>query len=300
MIYDCFTFFNELDILDIRLHEMSPVVDKFVLVEAKKTFQGDSKPLYFSENKRRYAKFSDKIIHVVIDFPDDIEKVTPYRHTASITWAREFYQRDQISQGLVAAQPGDLIIISDVDEIIAAHRLKEAIRIRRRYDLTAFTMPLYVHFINRRARGTPWLFGPRMIEFEHFTSGQRLRMTRFRQDRKVSGPLLKRIYMRARNIPRYIRTRIINYRNAGIGNPILEIPDSGWHMTSIGNWDNYRQKINSYSHEEYKDGARFNEEPAFFNWILQNTEEVPLRELPGLINANPDLHTKLAWLGADQ
>ena len=47
MLYDCFTFFNELDLLEIRFHEMSAIVDKFVVVEAAKTFSGQPKPLYF-------------------------------------------------------------------------------------------------------------------------------------------------------------------------------------------------------------------------------------------------------------
>jgi len=67
MIYDCFSFFNELDLLEIRLHELDPVVDKFVLVEASKTFQGKDKPLFYDENKERYKEFSEKIIHVVVD-----------------------------------------------------------------------------------------------------------------------------------------------------------------------------------------------------------------------------------------
>ena len=45
-IYDCFLFFNELEILDIRLHEMYEHVDKFVLVESVETFRGNLKPLY--------------------------------------------------------------------------------------------------------------------------------------------------------------------------------------------------------------------------------------------------------------
>ena len=45
MIYDCFCFFNELDLLEIRLNELNPVVDKFVLVEATMTHNGDKKPL---------------------------------------------------------------------------------------------------------------------------------------------------------------------------------------------------------------------------------------------------------------
>jgi hypothetical protein len=96
MIFDCFTFFNELDILEIRLNEMAPVVDRFVLVEASKTFQGADKPLYFNENKARFAPFLDKIEHVIVDFPED---PSLYRKASSQAWAREYFQRDQIAQG---------------------------------------------------------------------------------------------------------------------------------------------------------------------------------------------------------
>ena len=51
MIYDCFPFFNELELLEMRLHELSGVVDKFVLVEATRTFTNKPKPLYFQENQ---------------------------------------------------------------------------------------------------------------------------------------------------------------------------------------------------------------------------------------------------------
>ena len=54
MIYDCFTFFNEFDILEIRLHEMNPWVDRFVLVESAETFSGNPKPLWFEENKQQW------------------------------------------------------------------------------------------------------------------------------------------------------------------------------------------------------------------------------------------------------
>lgn len=56
-IYDCFIFFNELDLLELRLNELSDIVDKFVLVEGTKTFQGDDKPLYFEENKDRFKEY---------------------------------------------------------------------------------------------------------------------------------------------------------------------------------------------------------------------------------------------------
>ena len=60
MIYDCFTFFNEFDLLEIRLNELDSVVDKFVLVEATKTFSGLDKPLYFNENKNKFNKFEGR------------------------------------------------------------------------------------------------------------------------------------------------------------------------------------------------------------------------------------------------
>jgi len=69
-IFDCFAFFNELDLLEIRLNELDPVVDKFILVESTRTFQKQFKPLYFNENKERFKKFLPKIEHVIVDhFP---------------------------------------------------------------------------------------------------------------------------------------------------------------------------------------------------------------------------------------
>ena len=67
MIYDCFTFFNELDLLEIRLKILNDYVDKFVLVEAAKTHSGLPKPLYFNENKQRFLPYQDKIVHISLD-----------------------------------------------------------------------------------------------------------------------------------------------------------------------------------------------------------------------------------------
>ncbi|MHA1277538.1 MAG: hypothetical protein ACTSQ8_10125 [Candidatus Helarchaeota archaeon] len=68
-IYDCFLFYNELDLLDMRLHELNHIVDFFVLVEAKKTFTGKNKELYYKKNQELFRDFQDKIIHVVVDYP---------------------------------------------------------------------------------------------------------------------------------------------------------------------------------------------------------------------------------------
>ena len=107
MIVDCFTFYNELDILKKRLKYLSPVVDKFVLVESTKTFRGNSKELFYEQNKKDFDEWKDKIIHVIVeDNPDDKNP-----------WVRESYQRNCITRGLTEISVEDLVMISDVDEV---------------------------------------------------------------------------------------------------------------------------------------------------------------------------------------
>ena len=66
-VFDCFPFFNELDVLEIRLAELDALVDHFVIVEATRTHTGKPKPLYFADNRKRYDRYAHKIIHVVAD-----------------------------------------------------------------------------------------------------------------------------------------------------------------------------------------------------------------------------------------
>jgi beta-1,4-mannosyl-glycoprotein beta-1,4-N-acetylglucosaminyltransferase len=112
VIVDCFAFFNELDVLKIRLEELYPVVDRFVLVESDKTFRGQAKPYYFSENSGMFEKYLDKI--TVIKLIDDNDFMVDKYHEP---WEREYWQRNQMMRGLTDCSPDDIIIISDVDEI---------------------------------------------------------------------------------------------------------------------------------------------------------------------------------------
>ena len=74
-IFDTFTFYNELDLLELRLNILGDVVDYFVINEANITFTGKPKPLYYQENKERFKKWEDKIIHhVTIDDNKTLEK----------------------------------------------------------------------------------------------------------------------------------------------------------------------------------------------------------------------------------
>jgi beta-1,4-mannosyl-glycoprotein beta-1,4-N-acetylglucosaminyltransferase len=106
-IYDCFIFFNKLEILEIRLNELYDHVDKFVIVECPKTFRGKSKPLYFTNNKERFKAFQDKIIHVVIPSSG-----------SSDPWLSEAYQRNGIALALKECESDDIILVSDADEFI--------------------------------------------------------------------------------------------------------------------------------------------------------------------------------------
>jgi beta-1,4-mannosyl-glycoprotein beta-1,4-N-acetylglucosaminyltransferase len=275
MIFDCFTFYNELDLLEVRLDELYDVVDRFVLVEASQTFQGNPKPLYFDENKQKFARYADKITYVRIDFPEG--DLTPLitAHADNANWARQYYQRDQISQGLKQARPDDLIIISDVDEIISAPKLREAVATRRPNDLTIFEMPIYTGFVNRRVIGSPWEKGPRMIEFAKFPGAQRLRLTKMSASTRLGNNALSRLY-----------TRYQNYILRGVLNRIQVIHDSGWHMTSIGDWNSHRQKMRAISGFKRKERGEMPSEEAFEKQLSETTYAVDVSELPKFIREN--------------
>ena len=110
-IYDCFTFYNELDLLKIRMDLLDPYVDYFVLVESTRTHRGESKELFFYNNRDDFEKYKDKIIYVC---PED-SSVPTYKGDGD--WSLENYQRNCILHGLKNCSPEDIIIISDLDEI---------------------------------------------------------------------------------------------------------------------------------------------------------------------------------------
>ncbi len=135
-IYDCFTFFNELDLLEIRLNELDDVVDYFVLVEGQNTFQGKTKELIFENNKDRYSKFLHKIIHVVIPSAE----LPP-----GDAWLNE---RKSFNYCLTKIEPSndDIIILSALDEIPKKETVLESL------DKTpcVVSMNFYYFFLNTR------------------------------------------------------------------------------------------------------------------------------------------------------
>lgn len=114
-LLDCFLFNEELDLLEIRLNELDPYVNLFILVEANKTHRGDPKPYHYEENYKRFTDFANKILHIKIEdlpSPEYEGDFTP-----------EIYQRKAIQdiiyylsdQKIVTS--ADLVLIGDVDEI---------------------------------------------------------------------------------------------------------------------------------------------------------------------------------------
>ena len=116
-VIDVFPFFNELDILEIRLNALDPYVDYFILSEATKTFSGLDKPLYYQENKKRFAKFDDKIIHNIVEDNTD-PNLHPYE--------RNIFQKNSIKEIVMEnASDDDAIIWSDVDEVPNPEAIEE-------------------------------------------------------------------------------------------------------------------------------------------------------------------------------
>lgn len=158
MIYDCFLYNGEFDILDIRLHELNDVVDKFVIVEGTRTFQGVDRGLSYPYQTKALGDFLDKIIYLA---------QTPLGNS---TWEREAYSRNYVQHGLKNCQPDDIIMLSDADEIPRATVVEKL----DPTEITVLNMDEYYYSLNL------WhaYYGfTRACYFKDFPGGQALRRT---------------------------------------------------------------------------------------------------------------------------
>jgi beta-1,4-mannosyl-glycoprotein beta-1,4-N-acetylglucosaminyltransferase len=132
MIYDCFNFFNELDILEIRLNILDEYVDFFVLGESEQTFSNKTKPLFYQQNKERFKKWEHKIIHIV-------------HPNTNITNSFEIagFQKDNLKTGLKDASENDIIYFGDVDEIWKPKNIGDDV-----YNLKQLN---YCYYLNNRS-----------------------------------------------------------------------------------------------------------------------------------------------------
>lgn len=203
MIYDCFTFFNELDLLEIRLHELNDVVDFFVISEATKTFTGMSKPLVFEENKQKFAKFLHKIKHIIVNPPE-----------TDNPWVRERFQRDQMFEVLSGCDKNDVIMLSDVDEIISAKAVRQY---NPRMGIRVLEMKMFYYFFNCKFQ-YPWPKA-KIFPFWEICKERGFPLSEFRVER--------------------------DEENHGA------IYDAGWHFSFLGDVECISLKIDSFSEQQY-------------------------------------------------
>lgn len=235
MIYDSFTFFNELDLLEIRLNQMDKVVDKFVLVEGTKTFQGKDKPLHFQENKERFSRFLDRIIHVVVD---------NYPQT-SISWEYEYHQRNMILEGLKNCSKDDVILISDLDEIPDPEKVRQYVNHK---GLRIFRQRTFYYFLNcikksdleSKNGGFTWN-GTVMVNYSDLTKPQELR--------ELSMQMLRLYHKRFAN--RTFWKIYFGLKNFFSGNKIVWVNEGGWHFSFLGGVDQIIRKLEAFAHTEY-------------------------------------------------
>ena len=165
-IYDCFSYWDEDFLLDLRLNILNDYVDYFVIVEGNKTWQDNKKKLRFNINK--FEKFKNKIIYIPVeDLPGGDD---PY--------LRENYQRNCIDRGLKDANENDLIIISDLDEIPNPDKFKN-FNLKSRYSV--FKQKHFYYKINLQSNATPFWLGSRICVKKYLKSPQWLRNLKFKK-----------------------------------------------------------------------------------------------------------------------
>lgn len=250
MIYDCFTFFNELDLLELRLNILNDSVDKFVIVEASKTFTGVEKPLHFEGNKERFKKFEDKIIHIIVnDFPE-----------TKTDWTFENIQRNAISQGLQSCQDEDVILISDVDEIIAPDAIIRAVsQIGTGTPIKTFVQYNMCYYMNVLKLDAPLWYHPQACSYKNFKEcldNIDYNYTQYVPESLNHGTTANKVRMHS-------DTDLI--------------PFGGWHFSFLGGEEKVRLKIESFSHQECR---------PHLNGILHDTA----RRLKIVNNSNADTH----------
>jgi beta-1,4-mannosyl-glycoprotein beta-1,4-N-acetylglucosaminyltransferase len=165
-IYDCFLYWDEDLLLDLRLNILDNHIDYFVIVEGNKTWQNNSKKFRFDINK--FKKFKNKIIYIKVEDMPGGEN----------PWERENFQRNCIERGLVESKDDDLIIISDLDEIPNPKKLSE---FTKKQKFAVFRQNHYYYKLNLRAQINPFWDGSRICIKKYLKSPQWLRDLKFKK-----------------------------------------------------------------------------------------------------------------------
>ena len=225
-IYDCFIYFDEELLLDIRLNILNKYVDKFIIVESKFSHRGEPREPNFNIN--RYKKFQDKIEYILLDKnPKNLFKInkddTKINEKIIVNGnLREFFQRNAIQEGLKNADKDDLIIISDVDEIPNL----EEINFNKIKNDPIFFNQIFCCFKLNLFSKMKWC-GSRMIRKKKLISPQWLRDIKDRN---------------------YSKLRFDTYFSKKKYNNIKFINNGGWHFSYLKNPGGVEKKLKSIRH----------------------------------------------------
>lgn len=213
-IIDCFTFYNELNMLNYRLNVLNDVVDFFILVEARQTHIGKTKSLFFEENKQMFEKFNYKIIHIVVDLPFNDSNIDISNNDQ---WKNEKYQRNCVKNGIDNIKEkltdNDYIIISDVDEIPdpkTLHNIKQnKLKI---CDINSLSQDFYYYNLNSK-RNEKW-FLSKILSYKKY----------------------KELNTDCDNLRFYNCNKLEN---------------GGWHLSYFGDANFIKNKLENFAHQEY-------------------------------------------------
>ena len=212
-IYDCIQFFNEENILDLRLNILDKFIDFFVIVESTTDHQGNKKKLNFKlEN---FNKFKKKIIYIAVEDTEEIIKKSHIGQNSLV----ERHQRNSIMKGLKKSNDNDLIIISDVDEIPDLSKLN----IFNKKNYAVFSQKKFDYKLNLLNETEGDWHGSKVCLKKNLRSPQWLRDLKFKK---------------------YPFWRIDKTKNIQI------IENGGWHFSYLQSPEKIIKKIMSFSHGE--------------------------------------------------
>jgi|TARA_B110000211_G_C14003261_1_gene519554 beta-1,4-mannosyl-glycoprotein beta-1,4-N-acetylglucosaminyltransferase len=216
-LIDCFMYFDEDLVLEIRLNTLYKFVDKFVIAEATKNHAGQDKKLNFKIKK--FSKFKDKIEYLVVDdLPINVEANKKGWHESHV---RDQFQRNALAKGYENCNQNDLIMISDIDEIPNPDKIKD-FNIKDKYG--CFLQKNFQSKINLLNITENYWPGTKICQKKYLKSPQWLR----------------NIKTKKRSFWNFFRDK----------QPQL-IESGGWHFSFLKDSQSIKKKIISYSHQEY-------------------------------------------------
>ena len=226
-IYDCFMYFDEDIVLDVRLNFLNEFVDQFVIIESEYNHRGEKRVPLFKIDK--FKKYKDKIKYILInDIPPGIEIINKededvYRKSIFNASKRENFQRNQILKGLIEANEEDWIIISDLDEIPNLSK----INLKNTKDkLIFFNQHMMYYKFNLKLNDYIWV-GSKACKMKNLQSPQWIR------DIKNKN---------------YGWWRIDIFFSNRKYNNILFVEEGGWHFSYLKNPKGIEKKLKSYLH----------------------------------------------------